>query len=74
MPAAHLYPNPSDPCPNFMFGQFDLDEADPGSPVMLGEALLRVQRTGERSCVLARSSPRRLGGAMAPQSRTMRRR
>jgi hypothetical protein len=44
MPATQHYPDPSDPSPIFMFGQFDLDDTDPGSPIALGEALLNIQR------------------------------
>lgn len=44
MPSSHLYPDPSNPDPTFMMGHFDLDCADRGSLLELGEAMLRVQR------------------------------
>jgi hypothetical protein len=44
MSSTHYYPYLSDGCPIFMFGRIDLDHADQGSPVLLGEAMLRVQK------------------------------
>jgi hypothetical protein len=44
MPAAHIYPDQSASNPTCMFGSFDLDDADAGSALGLGEALLRVKK------------------------------
>jgi hypothetical protein len=51
MSSAHFYPDLSDPRPTFMLGQFDLDDTDPGSPFMLGEAMLRFRKRDELSVV-----------------------
>ena len=71
MPARHLYPDPSDPHPVFMFGQIDLDAADPGSPLAFGEALLRAQATDGRDVAPA-TSPRRANRSVTSRSRAPR--
>jgi len=73
MSATHFYPNPSDPRPIFMFGQFDLDATDPESSLALGEALLSAQRNAGRDRVPASPSPRGLSGSVVSGSRTGRR-
>jgi hypothetical protein len=60
----HLYPSPSDPCPIFMFGQFDLDDTDSGSPLALGEAMLSVQKQDKPHLRPPYPSPRRLRGSL----------
>jgi len=72
MPLIHFYPDPSDPRPVFMFGRFDLDDADPGSPVALGEALLSVRTRTEPDAVPAATLSHRLRGSVASWFRTLR--
>jgi len=72
MPATHFYPNPSDPCPIFMFGQFDLDDTDLGSSLALGEAMLSVQRKAGRDRIPASPSTCGPSGAAASRSRAVR--
>lgn len=48
MPSTHLYPDPSDPNPRFMLGHFDLEDADRGSLLDFGEAVLGVQERHRR--------------------------
>ncbi len=74
MPAPHSYPDPSDPTPIFMFGQFDLDDTDPGSPLALAETLLGIHRKAARDLAPGASLPRRLNRSLASWFRTVRRR
>ena len=72
MPETHFYPKPSDPCPIFMFGQFDLDNADLGSALALGEALLSVQRKAAPGRAPATTLRRRSSGALMSWFRAVR--